>query len=88
MNVSNPRLQDNVPVIVEECVAFVLSHGLFSKGIYRHQGSESVANSLLLRFRQDARAVRLRLRSEDVAKEGDAARDACDVHDVTAVLKK
>lgn len=75
-------------MIVEECLAFVLIHGLFSKGIYRQQGSESVANALLARFRQDARAVRLRLRSEDVAREGDAAVDACEVHDVTVVLKK
>jgi hypothetical protein len=37
-------------VIVEECLAFILSHGLSCEGIYRQSGSAARINALLTRF--------------------------------------
>lgn len=52
--------EDDTPVLVERCVAYVTQYGLTSEGIYRKSGQKSKTTHLLEQFVKDARAVKLR----------------------------
>ncbi|XP_060682327.1 arf-GAP with Rho-GAP domain, ANK repeat and PH domain-containing protein 1 isoform X1 [Hemiscyllium ocellatum] len=58
---SEQQLTDeDIPVIVDRCIAYVTQYGLTSEGIYRKSGQKSKTTSLLEMFLKDARSVRLR----------------------------
>ncbi|XP_017555122.1 arf-GAP with Rho-GAP domain, ANK repeat and PH domain-containing protein 2 isoform X1 [Pygocentrus nattereri] len=67
---SNQQLSKNdVPIIVDSCVAFVTQYGLCYQGIYQKNGDPKRVAQLLEEFTQDARNVKLRIqdhRLEDV----------------------
>ncbi|XP_025030695.1 arf-GAP with Rho-GAP domain, ANK repeat and PH domain-containing protein 2 isoform X3 [Python bivittatus] len=52
--------KNDVPIIVNSCIAFVTQYGLGSKRIYLKNGDPSCVRELLERFRKDARSVKLR----------------------------
>ncbi|XP_043918024.1 arf-GAP with Rho-GAP domain, ANK repeat and PH domain-containing protein 2 [Protopterus annectens] len=52
--------KNDVPIIVDSCIAFVTQHGLGSEGIYKKNGNPSRVSHLLDQFRKDARNVKLR----------------------------
>ncbi|XP_070613204.1 arf-GAP with Rho-GAP domain, ANK repeat and PH domain-containing protein 2 isoform X1 [Erythrolamprus reginae] len=61
--------RNDVPIIVNSCIAFVTQYGLGSKHIYLKTGDPSCVRELLERFKKDARSVKLRTglnRLEDV----------------------
>ncbi|XP_059502842.1 arf-GAP with Rho-GAP domain, ANK repeat and PH domain-containing protein 1 isoform X2 [Stegostoma tigrinum] len=73
---SEQQLTDeDIPVIVDRCIAYVTQYGLTSEGIYRKSGQKSKTTNLLEMFVKDARSVRLR--------EGDHQ-----VDDVSNTLKR
>ncbi|KAK0041635.1 arf-GAP with Rho-GAP domain ANK repeat and PH domain-containing protein 1-like isoform X2 [Biomphalaria pfeifferi] len=47
----------SVPVIVDKCIAYITTHGLKEKGIYRQTGQLSRVQTLLDEFRKDAHSV-------------------------------
>ncbi|KAH9509990.1 hypothetical protein Btru_044793 [Bulinus truncatus] len=49
----------SVPVIVDKCIAYISTHGLKEKGIYRQAGQVSRVKSLVEEFRKDAHSVSL-----------------------------
>ncbi|NXW56538.1 ARAP2 protein, partial [Eurystomus gularis] len=52
--------KNDVPIIVNSCIAFVTQYGLGSKQIYLKNGNSSNVTELLESFRKDARSVKLR----------------------------
>ncbi|KAG2456051.1 ARAP3 protein, partial [Polypterus senegalus] len=67
--------RNDIPIIVDSCIAFITQYGLRHEGIYRKNGAKSRIKLLMDEFRQDARNVRLRI--------GDNF-----IEDVTDVLKR
>ncbi|NXD80668.1 ARAP2 protein, partial [Halcyon senegalensis] len=52
--------KNDVPIIVNSCIAFVTQYGLGSKQIYLKNGNSSNVTELLESFKKDARSVKLR----------------------------
>ncbi|XP_039397820.1 arf-GAP with Rho-GAP domain, ANK repeat and PH domain-containing protein 2 isoform X1 [Mauremys reevesii] len=52
--------KNDVPIIVNSCIAFVTQYGLGSKHIYSKNGDPSHVSELLESFKKDARSVKLR----------------------------
>ncbi|KAM6261223.1 arf-GAP with Rho-GAP domain, ANK repeat and PH domain-containing protein 2 isoform 2-T2 [Porphyrio hochstetteri] len=52
--------KNDVPIIVNSCIAFVTQYGLGSKQIYLKNGNASNVAELLESFKKDARSVKLR----------------------------
>ncbi|XP_027498787.1 arf-GAP with Rho-GAP domain, ANK repeat and PH domain-containing protein 2 [Corapipo altera] len=52
--------KNDVPIIVNSCIAFVTQYGLGSKQIYLKSGDSSNVTELLESFKKDARSVKLR----------------------------
>ncbi|KAM6362246.1 arf-GAP with Rho-GAP domain, ANK repeat and PH domain-containing protein 2 [Alca torda] len=52
--------KNDVPIIVNSCIAFVTQYGLGSKQIYLKSGDSSNVAELLESFKNDARSVKLR----------------------------
>ncbi|XP_061690994.1 arf-GAP with Rho-GAP domain, ANK repeat and PH domain-containing protein 3 isoform X2 [Syngnathoides biaculeatus] len=67
--------RNDIPIIVDSCIAFVTQYGLGHEGIYRKNGAKSRIKLLMEDFRKDARNVKLRI--------GDHF-----IEDVTDVLKR
>ncbi|XP_070692429.1 arf-GAP with Rho-GAP domain, ANK repeat and PH domain-containing protein 3 [Pempheris klunzingeri] len=67
--------RNDIPIIVDSCVAFITQYGLGHEGIYRKNGAKSRIKLLMDEFRKDARNVKLRI--------GDHF-----IEDVTDVLKR
>ncbi|TSL40981.1 Arf-GAP with Rho-GAP domain, ANK repeat and PH domain-containing protein 2 [Bagarius yarrelli] len=67
---SNQQLTKNdIPIIVDSCIAFVTQYGLCHQGVYQKTGDPKRAAQLLEEFTKDARNVKLRVqdhRLEDV----------------------
>ncbi|XP_059819603.1 arf-GAP with Rho-GAP domain, ANK repeat and PH domain-containing protein 1-like isoform X4 [Hypanus sabinus] len=58
---SEQQLTDeDIPVLVDRCVAYITQYGLTSEGIYRKSGQKSKTTNLLELFLKNARGVRLR----------------------------
>ncbi|XP_015273680.1 PREDICTED: arf-GAP with Rho-GAP domain, ANK repeat and PH domain-containing protein 2 [Gekko japonicus] len=63
--------KNDVPIIVNSCIAFVTQYGLSSKHIYLNSGDPAHVSDLLECFKKDARSVKLRAgtnRLEDVTE--------------------
>uniref|UniRef100_A0A3Q2YL47 ArfGAP with RhoGAP domain, ankyrin repeat and PH domain 3 n=2 Tax=Hippocampus comes TaxID=109280 RepID=A0A3Q2YL47_HIPCM len=67
--------RNDIPIIVDSCIAFITQYGLGHEGIYRKNGAASRIKLLMEEFRKDARDVKLRI--------GDHF-----IEDVTDVLKR
>ncbi|XP_029283774.1 arf-GAP with Rho-GAP domain, ANK repeat and PH domain-containing protein 3 isoform X2 [Cottoperca gobio] len=67
--------RNDIPIIVDSCIAFITQYGLGHEGIYRKNGAKSRIKLLMGEFRKDARNVKLRI--------GDHF-----IEDVTDVLKR
>ncbi|XP_034398876.1 arf-GAP with Rho-GAP domain, ANK repeat and PH domain-containing protein 3 isoform X2 [Cyclopterus lumpus] len=67
--------RNDIPIIVDSCLAFITQYGLGHEGIYRKNGAKSRIKLLIEEFRKDARNVKLRI--------GDHF-----IEDVTDVLKR
>ncbi|KAF0040256.1 hypothetical protein F2P81_008491 [Scophthalmus maximus] len=67
--------RNDIPIIVDSCMAFITQYGLGHEGIYRKNGAKSRIKLLMEEFRKDARSVKLRI--------GDHF-----IEDVTDVLKR
>ncbi|XP_042195885.1 arf-GAP with Rho-GAP domain, ANK repeat and PH domain-containing protein 3 isoform X1 [Callorhinchus milii] len=52
--------RNDIPIIVDSCIAFITQYGLRHEGIYRKNGAKSRIKLLMDEFRKDARNVRLR----------------------------
>ncbi|XP_069487933.1 arf-GAP with Rho-GAP domain, ANK repeat and PH domain-containing protein 2 isoform X2 [Ambystoma mexicanum] len=52
--------KNDVPIIVNSCIAFVTQYGLGSKSLYVANGTSSNVRELLEQFKKDARSVKLR----------------------------
>uniref|UniRef100_A0A914WNH1 Uncharacterized protein n=1 Tax=Plectus sambesii TaxID=2011161 RepID=A0A914WNH1_9BILA len=50
---------DNVPVMVDKCIKFIATHGLFQEGLYRKNGSSSEVRQLMEEFKQDPTNVHI-----------------------------
>ncbi|KAI1713446.1 rhoGAP domain-containing protein [Ditylenchus destructor] len=61
----NRLTNDEVPVIVEKCIGLVETYGLDQPGIYRKNGSASVARNLLQQFKDDPFHVRMESTSDE-----------------------
>ncbi|KAK2155340.1 hypothetical protein LSH36_242g03022 [Paralvinella palmiformis] len=70
-----PLTDEDIPVIVDECINFVTLHGMKTCGIYRLNGQHSKVTKLLENFQKDAREQVLRL-------------EEYNIHDVATVLKR
>ncbi|XP_007496642.1 arf-GAP with Rho-GAP domain, ANK repeat and PH domain-containing protein 2 isoform X1 [Monodelphis domestica] len=66
--------KNDVPIIVNSCIAFVTQYGLGSKHIYQKDGDSFHVSELLESFRKDARSFKLRAGKHQL-------------EDVTGVLK-
>ncbi|KAJ1214669.1 hypothetical protein NDU88_002287 [Pleurodeles waltl] len=66
---------NDVPIIVNSCIAFVTQYGLGSKSLHVTNGNPANARELLEQFKKDARSVKLRVGQHQV-------------EDVTDVLKR
>ncbi|EGW09603.1 Arf-GAP with Rho-GAP domain, ANK repeat and PH domain-containing protein 2 [Cricetulus griseus] len=66
--------KNDVPIIVNSCIAFVTQYGLGCKHIYQKNGDPSHISELLESFKKDARSVKLRAGKHQL-------------EDVTSVLK-
>ncbi|XP_041527234.1 arf-GAP with Rho-GAP domain, ANK repeat and PH domain-containing protein 2 isoform X2 [Microtus oregoni] len=66
--------KNDVPIIVNSCIAFVTQYGLGCKNIYQKNGDPSHISELLESFKKDARSVKLRAGKHQL-------------EDVTSVLK-
>ncbi|XP_041055751.1 arf-GAP with Rho-GAP domain, ANK repeat and PH domain-containing protein 1-like isoform X2 [Carcharodon carcharias] len=51
---------EDIPVVVERCIAYITQYGLTAEGIYRKSGQKSKTTNLLETFLKDARSVKLR----------------------------
>ncbi|XP_020557431.1 arf-GAP with Rho-GAP domain, ANK repeat and PH domain-containing protein 3 isoform X1 [Oryzias latipes] len=67
--------RNDIPIIVDSCIAFITQYGLGHEGIYRKNGAKTRIRLLMEEFRKDARNVKLRI--------GDHF-----IEDVTDVLKR
>uniref|UniRef100_A0AAR2JRH6 ArfGAP with RhoGAP domain, ankyrin repeat and PH domain 3 n=1 Tax=Pygocentrus nattereri TaxID=42514 RepID=A0AAR2JRH6_PYGNA len=67
--------RNDIPIIVDSCIAFITQYGLGHEGIYRKNGAKTRIKLLMDEFRKDARNVKLRI--------GDNF-----IEDVTDVLKR
>ncbi|XP_028939285.1 arf-GAP with Rho-GAP domain, ANK repeat and PH domain-containing protein 2 [Ornithorhynchus anatinus] len=67
--------RNDVPIIVNSCIAFVTQYGLGSRHIYQQNGDPCRVNELLESFKKDARSFKLRAGKHQV-------------EDVTDVLKR
>ncbi|XP_016310853.1 arf-GAP with Rho-GAP domain, ANK repeat and PH domain-containing protein 3-like [Sinocyclocheilus anshuiensis] len=67
--------RNDIPIIIDSCIAFITQYGLGHEGIYRKNGAKSRIKLLMEEFRKDARNVKLRI--------GDNF-----IEDVTDVLKR
>ncbi|XP_076144519.1 arf-GAP with Rho-GAP domain, ANK repeat and PH domain-containing protein 2 [Alosa pseudoharengus] len=57
----NQQLSKNdIPIVVDSCIAFVTQYGLCHEGIYQKSGDAARVSQLLDDFRRDARNVKLR----------------------------
>ncbi|XP_078256441.1 arf-GAP with Rho-GAP domain, ANK repeat and PH domain-containing protein 2 isoform X2 [Rhinoraja longicauda] len=63
--------KNDIPIIVDSCIAFVTQYGLGSEGIYQKNGTPSRVNQLLDQFRKDARNVKLRIREHQLGDVAD-----------------
>ncbi|XP_041049111.1 arf-GAP with Rho-GAP domain, ANK repeat and PH domain-containing protein 3 isoform X1 [Carcharodon carcharias] len=52
--------RNEIPIIVDSCIAFITQYGLRHEGIYRKNGAKSRIKHLMDEFRKDARNVKLR----------------------------
>ncbi|XP_067852153.1 arf-GAP with Rho-GAP domain, ANK repeat and PH domain-containing protein 3 isoform X2 [Heptranchias perlo] len=52
--------RNDIPIIVDSCIAFITQYGLRHEGIYRKNGAKSRIKLLMDEFRKDARNVKLR----------------------------
>ncbi|XP_078534485.1 arf-GAP with Rho-GAP domain, ANK repeat and PH domain-containing protein 2 [Lissotriton helveticus] len=66
---------NDVPIIVNSCIAFVTQYGLGSKSLYVANGNPTNIRELLEQFKKDARSVKLRVGQHQL-------------EDVTDVLKR
>nr|XP_028599635.1 arf-GAP with Rho-GAP domain, ANK repeat and PH domain-containing protein 2 [Podarcis muralis] len=64
--------RNDVPIIVNSCIAFVTQYGLGSKHIYLKGGDPSRVNELLECFKKDARSVKLRAGTNQLEDVTDA----------------
>ncbi|KAK0420860.1 hypothetical protein QR680_014930 [Steinernema hermaphroditum] len=65
-NLEDNRLtSDDVPIIVDKCIRFIATYGLFQKGIYRRNGLTSDARQLIEDLRRDPVNVHLTNPSEE-----------------------
>ncbi|XP_078509640.1 arf-GAP with Rho-GAP domain, ANK repeat and PH domain-containing protein 3 isoform X3 [Lissotriton helveticus] len=67
--------RNDIPIIVDSCIAFITQYGLRHEGIYRKNGAKSRIKLLMDEFRRDARNVKLRISDNFI-------------EDVTDVLKR
>ncbi|XP_044129972.1 arf-GAP with Rho-GAP domain, ANK repeat and PH domain-containing protein 3 isoform X1 [Bufo gargarizans] len=67
--------RNDIPIIVDSCIAFLTQYGLRHEGIYRKNGAKSRIKLLMDEFRKDARNVKLRISDNFI-------------EDVTDVLKR
>ncbi|CAH2275907.1 arf-GAP with Rho-GAP domain, ANK repeat and PH domain-containing 3 isoform X1 [Pelobates cultripes] len=67
--------RNDIPIIVDSCIAFLTQYGLCHEGIYRKNGAKSRIKLLMDEFRKDARNVKLRINDNFI-------------EDVTDVLKR
>uniref|UniRef100_UPI00398ECC05 arf-GAP with Rho-GAP domain, ANK repeat and PH domain-containing protein 3 isoform X2 n=1 Tax=Pristiophorus japonicus TaxID=55135 RepID=UPI00398ECC05 len=67
--------RNDIPIIVDRCIAFITQYGLCHEGIYRKNGAKSRIKLLMDEFRKDARNVKLRMGEHFI-------------EDVTDVLKR
>ncbi|KAM8973111.1 arf-GAP with Rho-GAP domain, ANK repeat and PH domain-containing protein 3 isoform 2-T2 [Pelodytes ibericus] len=67
--------RNDIPIIVDSCIAFLTQYGLCHEGIYRKNGAKSRIKLLMDEFRRDARNVKLRISDNFI-------------EDVTDVLKR
>nr|XP_033782702.1 arf-GAP with Rho-GAP domain, ANK repeat and PH domain-containing protein 3 isoform X2 [Geotrypetes seraphini] len=67
--------RNDIPIIVDSCIAFITQYGLRHEGIYRKNGAKSRIKLLMEEFRKDARNVKLRISDNFI-------------EDVTDVLKR
>ncbi|KAI5104366.1 arf-GAP with Rho-GAP domain, ANK repeat and PH domain-containing protein 2, partial [Silurus meridionalis] len=73
---SNQQLTKNdVPIIVDSCIAFVTQYGLCHQGIYQKNGDPKRVAQLLEDFTRDARNVKLRLQEHRLEDVTDALKD-------------
>lgn len=72
MECSSHRLEDckltadDVPVIVDKCIKFISTYGLFQQGLYRRNGSTIEVRLLLNEFRKDPMNVHIVPESDDM----------------------
>ncbi|XP_060681006.1 arf-GAP with Rho-GAP domain, ANK repeat and PH domain-containing protein 2 isoform X1 [Hemiscyllium ocellatum] len=64
--------RNDIPIIVDSCIAFVTQYGLGSEAIYQKGGTPSRVNLLLDQFRKDARNVKLRIGEHQLGDVTDA----------------
>ncbi|XP_017328101.1 arf-GAP with Rho-GAP domain, ANK repeat and PH domain-containing protein 2 isoform X1 [Ictalurus punctatus] len=73
---SNQQLTKNdVPIIIDSCIAFVTQYGLCHHGIYQKNGDPKRVAQLLKEFSRDARNVKLRLQEHRLEDVTDALKD-------------
>ncbi|XP_041435351.1 arf-GAP with Rho-GAP domain, ANK repeat and PH domain-containing protein 2 isoform X2 [Xenopus laevis] len=53
--------KNNIPIIVNSCIAFVTQYGLGSKSLYLKNGNPSPVRELLEEFKRDARSIKLKV---------------------------
>ncbi|KAF5902497.1 arf-GAP with Rho-GAP domain, ANK repeat and PH domain-containing protein 2, partial [Clarias magur] len=65
---SNQQLTKNdIPIIIDSCIAFVTQYGLCHQGIYQKNGDPKRVAQLLEEFAKDARNVKLRVQDHRLA---------------------
>ncbi|KAE8629348.1 hypothetical protein XENTR_v10000451 [Xenopus tropicalis] len=53
--------KNNIPIIVNSCIAFVTQYGLGSKSLYLKNGNPLQVRELLEEFKKDARSIKLKV---------------------------
>ncbi|PIO39170.1 hypothetical protein AB205_0210560 [Aquarana catesbeiana] len=53
--------KNNIPIIVNSCLAFVTQYGLGSKSLYLKSGNPLKVRELLEDFKKDARSIKLKV---------------------------
>uniref|UniRef100_A0A8C5PQZ8 ArfGAP with RhoGAP domain, ankyrin repeat and PH domain 3 n=1 Tax=Leptobrachium leishanense TaxID=445787 RepID=A0A8C5PQZ8_9ANUR len=64
--------RNDIPIIVDSCIAFLTQYGLRHEGIYRKNGAKSRIKLLMDEFRKDARHVKLRISDNFIEDVTDA----------------
>uniref|UniRef100_A0A914MY89 Rho-GAP domain-containing protein n=1 Tax=Meloidogyne incognita TaxID=6306 RepID=A0A914MY89_MELIC len=60
-NLEDCRLTlDDVPIIVDKCIRYISTYGLYQQGIYRKNGSTAELKKIIASFREDPHAVHLK----------------------------